>query len=78
MWFYRRKVRIPWTAIKNKPRFFADGKSEKVDDDVNKKQAARLPGPHTERKRPGERLPSRHGGRKKSERMAEEQFQGWK
>ena len=48
-------------SVKNTPRSFADGKSEQGDEDHYKKQPARLPGPHTERKWPGEKLPARHG-----------------
>ena len=51
----------PVESEKNKPRSFADNWKEKGDVDANKKEADRLPGPHTERKRPGEGLPDRYG-----------------
>ena len=36
---------------KNKPRSYAESKNNQRDDDGIKKKAARLPGPHTEKKR---------------------------
>ena len=39
---------------KNKPISLAAERSEQGDGDASKKEAAQLPGPHTERKRPEE------------------------
>ena len=51
----------PVDSEKNKARSFAGNRSEKEDYNANMKEAARLPGPHTEMPRPGEGLPARHG-----------------